>query len=320
MKTGLNATNVRVFEAVARLHSVTRAADELETSQPYVSKQIALMEEQLNIQLFSRVGRRLYLTRAGETLHQHTKLAVESLKYAEDMLIRSASASCKILRIATSTTGMYMLPEWLAGFEATATDLETTVIVTSGDEVERRVISSDVDLGFVAYRPRSRSFAVSVVAEDSLALAVQKDHPLATRFSVRLDELSKERFIVREPESASRALSEKRVFQKRPDWRFRLQINHIDAIKSSLEEGLGISFISKRAIDRELRSGMLATVPVGGIDLRRPICMLTNAHKLGSGTATCLAKHIANLALESFQLKALPPKRTGQTNKADYPQ
>jgi DNA-binding transcriptional LysR family regulator len=293
MKTGLNATNVRVFEAVARLHSVTLAAEELATSQPYVSKQITLMEEQLAVPLFARVGRRLFLTEAGEMLHQHTKVVVESLKDAEEMLSRAASASEKRLRIATSTTGMYMLPEWLSGFKNVA-DLETTVLVTSGDEVERRVISGEADLGFIASRPRSRSFLVSVVAEDSLALAVQKDHPLATRSSVSLDELSKERFVVREPESASRALTERRIFQKRPDWRFRLQINHIDAIKSSLEEGLGISFISKRAIDRELQSGTLATVSVEGIDLRRPICMLTDAHKCVSKIAVRLAKHIAS--------------------------
>jgi DNA-binding transcriptional LysR family regulator len=297
MKTALTATNVRVFEAVARLQSVTRAAEELETSQPYVSKQIAVMEEQLNVQLFSRVGRRLYLTQAGEILHQYAEVVVESLKDAEDLLLRAASASCKRLRIATSTTGMYMLPGWLAGFERKVTGLETTVIVTSGDEVERQVISGDADLGFIANRPRSRCLAVSVVAEDSLALAVQKDHPLATRSSVSLDELSKERFIVREPESASRALIEKRVFQKRPDWRFRLQINHIDAIKSSLEEGLGISFISKRAIDRELRSGTLAMVPVEGVNLRRPICMLTNAHQSRSKMAVRIAKHIADQTL-----------------------
>jgi DNA-binding transcriptional LysR family regulator len=171
MKTALTATNVRVFEAVARLQSVTRAAEELETSQPYVSKQIALMEEQLNVPLFSRVGRPLYLTRTGEMLHQHTKVVVESLKDAEHMLLRAASASQKRLRIATSTTGMYVLPEWLAGFEKEVSDLETTVIVTSGDEVERRVISGEADLGFIANRPRSRSLVVSVVAEDSLALA-----------------------------------------------------------------------------------------------------------------------------------------------------
>ena len=297
MKTLLTATNVRVFEAVARLQGVTRAAEELETSQPYVSKQIALMEAQLNLRLFSRVGRRLYLTQAGELLHQHAKLVVGSLKDAEDMLLRTAAASQKRIRIATTTTGMYMLPEWLAGFEKRVADLETTVIVTNGEEVEQRVISGDVDLGFVANRPRSRGLVVSVVTEDSLALAVPKDHPLALRSSVRLDELRRERFIIREPESASRALTEKRIFQKHPDWRFRLQINHIDAIKSSLEEGLGISFISKRAIDRELRSGALVMVPVHGVDLRRPICMLSNALKCGSSLAIRMAKHIADHAL-----------------------
>lgn len=297
MKTALDATNVRVFEAVARLQSVTRAAEELETSQPYVSKQIAAIEKQFNVQLFSRVGRRLYLTRPGEMLHRHTKMMMESLKNAEDMLLSTASLSRTRLRIATTSTGMYMLPEWLAGFNGKVTDIEITVVVTSGDEVEQKIISGDVDLGFVAHRPRSRSFSVSVLAEDSLVLAVQKSHHLATRSSVRLDDLNKEQFIVRGPESASRALTEKRVFQNRPDWRLRLQINHIDAIKCSIEEGLGISFISKRAIDRELQSGTLTSVPIDGVDLRRPICMLTNAHQCGSKIAICLAKHIANHAL-----------------------
>jgi DNA-binding transcriptional LysR family regulator len=297
MKTALNATNVRVFEAVARLQSVTRAAEELETSQPYVSKQIAAIEEQFNVQLFSRVGRRLYLTRPGEMLHQHTKVMMERLKDAEEMLLSTTTLSRKSLRIATTTTGMYMLPEWLAHFQGKVTDVETTVIVTGGDEVEQKVISGDVDLGFVAQRPRSRSFAVSVLAQDSLVLAVQKSHPLATRSSVRLDDLNKEQFIVRGPESASRALTEKRVFRNRPSLRFRLQINHIDAIKCSIQEGLGISFISKRAIDRELQSGTLSLVPIDGVDLRRPICMLTNAHPRGSQLATRLAKHIANQVL-----------------------
>ena len=297
MKTALNATNVRVFEAVARLQSVTRAAEELETSQPYVSKQIAAIEEQFSVQMFSRVGRRLYLTRPGEMLHQHTKVLMESLKNAEDMLLRTASLSRKKLRIATTTTGMYMLPEWLADFDGKVTDMETTVLVTSGDVVEQKVLSGDVDLGLVAHRPRSRSFAVSVLAEDSLVLAVQKQHPLATRSSVRLDDLNKEQLIVRGPESASRALTEKRIFQNRADWRYRLQIDHIDAIKCSIEEGLGISFISKRAIDRELQSGTLTLVPLNGVDLRRPICMLTNAHERGSQIAIRLAKHILNQVL-----------------------
>ena len=298
MKTALTATNIRVFEAVARLQSVTRAAEELETSQPYISKQIAVLEEQLKIPLFSRVGRRLYLTRQGEMLQQHAKTVVDSLKRAEDQLEKSVTSSCRRLRIATSTTGMYMLPEWLASFEEEFADLEVTVLVMSCNEVEQRVMSSDVDLGIVASRPRSRSFSISVVAEDRLTLAVPKGHPLSHRPSVRLDELARERFIVREPGSATRALTERKIFQKHVDWKYRLQINHIDAIKSSLEEGLGISFISKRAIDRELQSGTLATVPVEGVNLRRPICMLVNAQNLGSKAAISFAKHITNDALQ----------------------
>src|ERR1700737_3444359 len=131
MKTALTATNLRVFEAVARLQNVTRAAEELEASQPYISKQIAVMEDQLNVQLFSRVGRRLYLTQTGEMLLQHAKVVVESLKHARRNVAKVCICSAKKLRIATTTTGMYMLPEWLANFNGKVTDIETTVIVTS---------------------------------------------------------------------------------------------------------------------------------------------------------------------------------------------
>jgi DNA-binding transcriptional LysR family regulator len=293
MKSILTSANVRIFEAVARLQNVSKAAEELETSQPYISKQIASMETQLNVQLFSRVGRRLYLSPTGEMLQKYAKEAVESLKRAEEMLSRSATLRGEKLRIATTTTGMYMLPEWLATFGDGGGDFETSVVVASGEEVERQVISGEADLGFVAKRPRSRSVIVTVVAEDSLVLAVERSHPLAGRSSVRLDELDKERFIVREPQSATRALCEKRVFQKHPDWRFRLQINHIDALKSSLADGMGVSFISSRAIARELKSATLAAVPMDGVDLRRPICMLSNARGFMSRIADGLAKHIS---------------------------
>jgi DNA-binding transcriptional LysR family regulator len=192
------------------------------------------------------------------------------------------------------------------GFLDKFADLEITVLVMSCNEVEQRVISSDVDLGFVASQPRSRSFSISVVAEDRLTLAVPKGHPLSDCPSVKLDELARERFIVREPGSATRALTEKRIFQKHLDWRFRLQINHIDAIKSSLEEGLGISFLSKRAINRELLAGTLAIVHVEGVNLRRPICMLANPQNIGSKAAISFAKHITNHALQIPLAKSAP--------------
>src|ERR1700738_1120392 len=171
MRSVLTATNVRIFESVARLQSVTRAAEELETSQPYVSKQIAALEEQLAVSLFLRAGRRLYLTPAGEVLNQHSRAAMESLRLAEDKLSRSAAASQGKLRIASTTTGMYMLPKWLASFEAESANLEMAIVVMSCNEVERQVISGEADIGFVPGRPRSRRLKTSIVAEDSLVLA-----------------------------------------------------------------------------------------------------------------------------------------------------
>src|ERR1700741_4848745 len=101
MRSVLTATNVRVFESVARLQSVTRAAEELGTSQPYVSKQIAGLEEERALSFFVRKCRRLYLSPAGETLNQHAGTAMECLRMAEEKLLSSAAATHGRLRIAT---------------------------------------------------------------------------------------------------------------------------------------------------------------------------------------------------------------------------
>jgi DNA-binding transcriptional LysR family regulator len=292
MRNVLNATSVRVFESVARLQSVTRAAEEMEVSQPYISKQIAVLEERLAVPLFVRKGRRLYLTPAGEMLNQHAGAAMKSLRVAEDNLLSCASATYGRLRIATTTVGIYMLPNWLASFEAKNANLETTIIVMSCDEVEQQVISGEADLGLTPRRPRSRSVKATVVAEDSLVLAVQRDHPLAAGCSIRSEDLRTEQFIVREPQSASRALTEQRFFRNNPQVRFRLQINHIDAVKESIQAGLGISFISNRAIDKELQSGAVAAISLAGVDLRRPICILASTNKFRSKTGALFAEHI----------------------------
>jgi DNA-binding transcriptional LysR family regulator len=292
MRNVLNATNVRVFESVARLQSVTRAAEEMEISQPYVSKQIAVLEEKFAVSLFVRKGRRLYLTPAGEILNQHAGAALKSLRVAEDNLLSSASAGQGRLRIATSTVGMYMLPNWLASFEAKNANLETTLLVMSCDEVEQQVISGEADLGLTRRRPRSRSVKATVIAEDSLVLAVHRDHPFAAASSIRSEDLRTEQFIVREPQSASRALTEQRFFRHNPQSRFRLQINQIDAVKESIQAGLGISFISKRAIDKELQSGAFVATSLAGVDLRRPICILESTNKFRPRAGALFAEHI----------------------------
>ena len=294
MKTALTASNIRVFEAVARLESVSRAAEELGTSQPYVSRQIASLESQLKTLLFSRVGRRFYLTRSGEILKDHAHHVVESLKLAEETLLRSAEGSAPRLRIATTTTGMYLVPEWLAGFGICGPELDGSLFVTNGSEVERLVLAGEVDLGFVAKRPRTHSCVMHVVAEDRLVLAASKSYPLDS--AVTLDQLRGQRFIVREPESQTRALSEERIFRKCADWKFRLQVNHIDAVKSSVAQGIGISFISRRAIHQELKSGTMTVIPVTAVDLRRPICMLSNRRGFDSKIATGLARYISRRA------------------------
>ncbi len=142
--------HLTVFQAVARRLSFSRAADELNLSQPAVSKHIQLLEAELGVRLFQRVGRRVELTDAGRIVVDYAQRVSVLTEEVRRVLGELEGLQRGYLRLgASSTPGLYLIPEVLARFRKRYPAVQTTLAISNSADIARRVLAGEFDLGFV---------------------------------------------------------------------------------------------------------------------------------------------------------------------------
>lgn len=187
--------HLRYFEAVARLGYVTRAAHELHIAQPSLSKQIKVLETELGVALFHRVGRRVELTDAGATLLPFARRIMRDVVAARDALQQRADLATGHVSIgATPTVGTHLLPAALAEFNTRYRGIELELHEEGAGRLVTLLDDGTVDLAVVSV-PQPNVASAELFTED-LVIAVAPDHPLARRKHVRTAELRDEGWIM----------------------------------------------------------------------------------------------------------------------------
>ena len=297
----LSVANVRIFEALARLASFSRAAEQLGVSQPYVSAQIAALEARMGVQLFRRVGRRAHLTEAGRLLHEHAIRILAEVESAERCLAEARGVVAGPLSIAvTATPAACIVPRCLERFLASYPSVSVSLRIFGSPEVERAVMEGRSDLGVLVSEPEASGFTVELVGTDELVVVVSPRHPLAGRGEVAPEELARERFIVREPSSGTRRFIESRFGESGVHLQYGLELNNNEAIKALVASNLGVSILSRKAVRFELRAGHLAALRVSGLPLVRTLNLITPAAvELGPAARAFRAVMLADSAIHT---------------------
>jgi DNA-binding transcriptional LysR family regulator len=266
---------LRTFEMVAEYGSFTQVARLLHISQPAVSAQMQALENELHVQLLERLPRQVRLTPAGEMLcdYAHRLLNLESEAHRTLRELRGSQESS--LRLGASPTiGAYVLPQMLAEFKRQRPELRLIAEIGATYHVVEALQSYAIDVGLVEAAVDSDALVIQPFLSDELVLAVPAGHPWAGRASVTPAELQEQPLIAREPGSGSRALVEESLRALGVEIVPFLELGGIEAIKNAVLAGLGVSFISRHAIQAEERLGILVAIPVEGLDLRRPFYCL----------------------------------------------
>lgn len=265
-----NLHRLRVFRAVARSLSFTAAARELAIAQPAVSHQVRALEDGLGVRLFERHGRTISLTEHGASL----------LATADDVLARLDDGARAMAEIGTgergsvdiaadTTSGIYVVPAALGALHRAHPALEITLHVENRRGVLRRLTERTCDLAVMADPPPQVVSDVAPFLLDRLVVISSPDHTLVGRSAVAAEALARERFLVREPGSGTRAATE-RLFARRglavPPG---MELGSTGAIKQAVAAGLGLAVVSRWAIDLELRLGRLAVLDVAGFPIER---------------------------------------------------
>jgi DNA-binding transcriptional LysR family regulator len=265
-----------VFRAVARHLSFSRAADELNMSQPAVSKHLRLLEAELGVRLFQRLGHRVELTDAGRILADYAQRVSVLTEEARRVLGEIEGLQRGYLRIgASSTPGLYLLPEVLARFQKKYRDIEITLVVTNSADVTRRVLAGEFDLGFSGAPPDVPGVQAQPFAADEIVLIVSAGHALARRRSFTPDVLTGETLIVREAGSATQQIARAHLDRLRLMPKRVLEMTGCEAVKRTVAAGLGVAFVSQRAISLEASQRLVHLPEIPELRFRRQLFVLT---------------------------------------------
>lgn len=259
----INVNRLRVFEAVARTGSFSKAAQKLSVTQPAVTTQIRQLERQCGVALFDRVRRRAHLTEAGQTLYQYAQRIFALAHEAEETLELARGLKAGRLRvIASLTSAAYYLPRLLAAFKRRYPGIQVQLNVDNSRRVAERILALDDDLGVLTGEPQDPNLMLEPFCEDPLILIVPPHHPWAKRRTVSLHELQDQPFVLREPGSATRTLIENRATAEGVSLRIVMELGSNEAIKRMVEMGNGLALISAAIVRREVEAGYLAMLSI----------------------------------------------------------
>jgi DNA-binding transcriptional LysR family regulator len=281
----MNFNQLRTFYAVARKKSFTMAARELFLTQPAVTIQIQKMEADYGTKLFDRVGKKIFLTEAGKILYSYAEKILTLLTQAEEALIDVKELKSGKLSIgASATVGSYYLPKLFEVFGKKYPTIEIQMNVTNSYTVVEDVLAFRNDLGFVSRLHHRERLVVIPFLEEELVLIVPPDHPLAHKEEVLLEDLTGQPFISREVGSATRELLEERVGREGVSMKVVMDLASNEAIKRAVEDGLGISFISKYVVKKEVDQGLLRMFTLADERILRRFFIIYHEDKYLSNT------------------------------------
>jgi len=278
----------QIFVTVCDTMNMTRAAGALYVSQSAVSQAVAELEAHYGVRLFERLSRRLYLTGAGEKLLGYARHIIRMNVEAERAM-RSWNGS-GVLRVGASVTiGACVLPALAARFQGLHPGASLEVTEDNTARIERLLMDDRLDLGLVEGAVTLPDILRTPFAEDDLALVCGRGHPFFERSCVAPEELTRERFILREVGSGTRSTFETVMAEKGLPWQALWVCNNADTIKAAVARGLGVSVISRRAVEREVAQGLIRTVAVDGLRFTRQFQIIHHKDKYFTGAMRAFA-------------------------------
>ncbi|TMD67460.1 MAG: LysR family transcriptional regulator [Chloroflexi bacterium] len=269
----LTIRQLRVFCAVSRLLSYTRAAEELGCQQPTISALVAELERTTQLTLLEQWGKRLALTDEGRELYasaQQVVAAADETWQAMAELRGVAVAESVPLRVAADTTvGTYVLPHLLGAFHRRRPDVAFNLRVANRADVRACLLAGEVDLVIAGRPPAVEGLVAEPFLANPLVAIASSEHALVTQTQVPLASLADEVFLLREVGSGTRAAVEELFEVAGMPLRIGMVLGHIEAIKQAVAAGLGVSVLSEAAVKREVRYHRLAILQVEHFPIQR---------------------------------------------------
>ena len=269
-QTLLDMSRLRIFVAVARVGSFSRAAEELGLRQPTISQQIQVLERSLRVRLFERLGRGVELTPAGTTLLVYAERILQLAGEAQAATREAAGLASRTLRLgAGNTLATYILPDLLARLRWERPDVVVQITVGNTEQLIDAVLNQRVELALVGSPVADARLAIHPFLRDQLVAIAPPDEPWNGRTSISLQDLRSQTLLMREPGSALQASLREILRAHGVEPTHTITLGNLEAIKRSVEAGLGVSIVPEIAVRREVQAGALQALSITDLEDKR---------------------------------------------------
>lgn len=262
---------------VSETKNFTRAAEQLSLTQPAVSQHIRQLERDLGAALFVRGDGTLKLTEEGELAVKYAR-RIQTLYQNMQQSIRDVKHSITRLSVGiTHTSESNLMVEVLAKYSSEQPGCRITIISDSINNLYYKLKTYELDLAIVEGKITDSNFNTVMLDTDSLILAVSKDNPLAKKTIVTLEELKRQKLILRLPNSATRNLFISHLESNNEnldEFNVTLEVDNVATIKDLVRRNFGVSILPRSTFASELRKGKLAGLPVENLSMTREINMV----------------------------------------------
>lgn len=276
----MNFRKLKIFYETATELNMTKVAKKLYISQPSISQAIHEIEEELDVILFDRIGKKLFLTEEGNIYLSYARrilnLYEEGLKTISDM---SKNEKGRIKIGASTTIGIYILPDIIKEFLQNYESIEVSLSVNNSEEIEKMVLENQVDFAFIEGRAFSDEIIKEDMWEDELIFISSAYHKWNKKKELQKQDITHEKLIMREIGSGTREVVEGFLENNNIDYSIFMELGNTEAIKKSVEANLGVSCLSKRSVIERIESGKLKGFRIKGKRITRMLSLIYHKDK-----------------------------------------
>ncbi len=259
----------QIFESVAQHLSYTRAAELLYLSQPAVSMQIKQLENEVEMPLFERMGKKLFLTEAGDELLVYARNISRQLTELDDVFNEMRGSEKGRLTIAVATTANYFALKLLGEFYRRFSGTIISFDVTNRESLLNHLNENTVDMVIMGQPPEGMDVEATPFLDNPLVVIAPKGHQLAKEKKIPLSVLQQETFIMREHGSGTRIAMERFFDQSGYSISSVMEMSSNEAINQAVEAGLGLGIVSQHTLELELALGRLEILDVEAFPIMR---------------------------------------------------
>lgn len=283
---------LQVFTSVARHLSHSRAAEELYLTQPAVSMQIKQLEQNVGLPLFEQVGKQLHLTEAGQEMLHYSLNISQQLEEMNSVFSEMKGLERGQLTISVVSTANYFMPQLLAKFIHLHPKIHVTLHVANRDAVMKQLVDNRADLAIMGQPPEGADMLAQVFMQNPLVVIAAPNHPLAHAKRINPARLGQEYFLLREQGSGTRDVVERFFLSHHVPLPANMHMESNEAIKQSVQAGMGIGIISRHGIELELETHRLVILDVDHFPIMRHWHIVHRKHKRLSSAAHAFKKFL----------------------------